>query len=309
MALHRLMEMEVGVPDPAALDDFYQEIGFSGEKGVWGSATYPGQIKISEASYRQLKYIKMACEDEADIAAIKARLDDIGVAYEHSNGTLQVTDPINKWRYLVTPAAISDQKTMPRRKQNSPGNRERVGERAQVITETNPRTPRRLGHVVLGSPDPQKTTELCLALGFRVSDTIGGGMATFMRCSRDHHNLLVTPGPVPYLNHYAMEQDDFDAVMRGATLYLRAHGEEHQIAGPGRHQIGGNIFWYMKDPSGTFFEFFADMDNIDNDAAWVVKDDWDMTDAWSIWGEKDQPELFFKVPDMEALIAGWNASQ
>ena len=97
MALHRLMEMEVGVPDPAALDDFYQEIGFSGEKGVWGSATYPGQIKISEASYRQLKYIKMACEDEADIAAIKARLDEIGVAYEHSNGTLQVTDPINQW--------------------------------------------------------------------------------------------------------------------------------------------------------------------------------------------------------------------
>jgi hypothetical protein len=309
MALHRLMEMAVGVPEPWALHAFYEEIGFTGGEAGWGSKTYPGQIRISEAGYRQLKSIKMACEDESDITTAMTKLDQLGVAYKYANGQLDVTDPVNKWQYQVEPAAISDVPAMPRRLLNTPGNRQRVGERAQVITEVTPRTPRRLGHVVMGSPEPQKTTALCMALGFRVSDSIGGGMATFLRCSRDHHNLLITPGPVPYLNHYAMEQDDFDSVMRGATLYLREHGEEYQVAGPGRHQIGGNIFWYMRDPSGTFFEFFTDMDNIADDAKWVVKEDWDLSDAWSIWGEKDQPELFFKVPDMESIMAGWHQSQ
>ncbi|MBT5602302.1 MAG: dioxygenase, partial [Gammaproteobacteria bacterium] len=60
---------------------------------------------------------------------------------------------------------------------------------------------------------------------------------------------------------------------------------------------------------GTFFEFFSDMDNIADDEKWVVKEDWDLSDAWSIWGEKDQPELFFRVPDMESIIAGWHKSQ
>ena len=78
-----------------------------------------------------------------------------------------------------------------------------------------------------------------------------------MRCSPDHHNLLVAPGRVPYLNHYALEHDDFDAVMKAATIYLEAHDDDRQIAGPGRHQIGGNIFWYMLDPAGNFFEYFA----------------------------------------------------
>ena len=31
-----------------------------------------------------------------------------------------------------------------------------------------------------------------------------GGRGWFLRCSPDHHNMLITPGPVPYLNHYAL---------------------------------------------------------------------------------------------------------
>ena len=34
MALHRLLGMEVGVPEPTVLDNFYSEIGFEGGDGV-----------------------------------------------------------------------------------------------------------------------------------------------------------------------------------------------------------------------------------------------------------------------------------
>ena len=306
MALHRLQEVSIGAPDPARLDDFYREIGLIGGERSWGAADRPGQIQLAEAPYRQLLSIRILCEDEADLARAGARLDALGVAHQLANGTLTVRDPINEWTYIVEPGAVADVSPQPQRTMNFPGERNRVGARAEVIFEETPRPPRRLGHVVIGTPEPPKTAALCEALGFRVSDRVGGGIATFLRCSHDHHNFLVAPGPVPYLNHYAIEHDDFDSVFRAATQYLLDNGQENQIAGPGRHQIGGNIFWYLRDPSGTFFEFFADMDQIADDDAWTVKEDWNPMDSWSVWGEQQQPEVFFRPVDMDAVIDGWN---
>jgi hypothetical protein len=299
--------MAIGVPDTDKLNSFYEEIGFIGSKGSWGSEDRPGQIKLEEAPYRQLTHLKIACEDDADLAAAATRLKELGVAYDLSNGRLTVVDPINKWQFIVEPAPVDDVSLHEKRVINFPGDRKRFDRRADIISETKPRAPRRLGHVVLGSPEPQKTVALCLALGFRVSDTIGGGLATFMRCSFDHHNLLITPGPVPYLNHYALEHDDFDSVFKAATTYIQSHGQDHSLAGPGRHQIGGNIFWYMLDPSGNFFEFFADMDQVVNEETWVIKHDWDLADSWSVWGEKQQPEIFFAPSDIQTIIDGWHA--
>ena len=67
----------------------------------------------------------------------------------------------------------------------------------------------------------------------------------------------------------------------------------------------GSAIW-VAAASGTFFEYFADMDQIHDDDAWTIKDDWDMTDSWSVWGEKDQPEVFFKPDDIDEVIEGWN---
>ena len=55
MALHRLMDAEFGVPEPAVLDDFYQEIGLTGGPGNWGGSEQPDQIRIVEAPYRQFR--------------------------------------------------------------------------------------------------------------------------------------------------------------------------------------------------------------------------------------------------------------
>ena len=309
MALHRLIDMEIGVPDPALLDDFYREIGLSGGDGQWGGAEHPDQIRVVEAPYRQLRSMRVACESEEDLNRAGKGLDDLGIKYEIGDGKLRLTDPINRWSVTVEPTEVADIQTQPARTRNRPGNRSRVGVRAEAIVEEAPRPPRRLGHIVVGSPDPLRTTPIYQALGFRISDVVGGGLATFMRCSPDHHNLLIAPGRVPYLNHYALEHDDFDSLARAASLYLRNHEDDRQIAGPGRHQIGGNEFWYMLDPSGNFFEFFSDMDRIDDDDAWEIGTDWEPTDSWSLWGERRQPEVFFSPVDMDEIVAGWEKAQ
>ena len=249
--------------------------------------------------------MRVGCEGEEDLAEIAGRLEGLGIASEQSQGRLTVLDPVNKWRVVVEPCAVTDVPEVPPRPLNRPGQRQRLGERPGLVTEPSLRPPRRLGHIVVGTTDVIATHNLYInGLGFKISDIVGG-LGFFTRCSPDHHNLLFTPAPVPYLNHYAIEHDDIDAVMGAATCYLRAH-DDVQIAGPGRHMIGGNVFWYLRDPSGTFFEQFADMDRIEDDEAWEVREDWPLEDSWSVWGEKSQPEVFFRPDDMDEVIAGWN---
>jgi catechol 2,3-dioxygenase-like lactoylglutathione lyase family enzyme len=305
MALHRLLGIEIGVPDPATLDAFYAEIGFVGGNRSWGPADQPGQIEITEAPYRQLREMRLACEGEADLDSIAKNLDGLGIASQKSDGRLRVADPVNHWDVVIEPRDVIDIPEQPKREVNRPGERGRLDARHELIVEAKPRPPRRLGHVVVGTNDILASHKLYTeGIGFRISDIVGG-LAFFMRCSPDHHNFLLTPGAVPYLNHYALEHDDLDAVCRAATLYQREH-EGTQIAGPGRHQIGGNMFWYMRDPSGRFFVYFADMDRITDDDAWQIREDWPHDDSWSLWGEKDQPEVFFRPDDIDAVIEGWN---
>lgn len=307
MALHQLMSIDLGVPQPDALAAFYREIGFVSSAGGFGSAEQPDQIRITETPFRQFHRMRIACDTEADLADAQRRLQAIGLNATRADTILTVTDPINRWTIEVAPQARATSTVRPERPLNRPGVRGRVNARADVITETIARTPRRLGHVVLGSPDPKRTVALLTAVGFRVSDTIGGGMATFLRCSPDHHNVLVAPAPAPYLNHYALEQDDFDAVMKSATRYLAQHGQDRHVAGPGRHTIGGNVFWYLCDPAGNYCEFFTDMDQIVGDHAWQAED-WAGADHWSVWGELKQPEAMFRPADMRAIIQGWQAA-
>ena len=304
MALHRLLGMTIGAPSPALLDSFYREIGLEGGEGRWGSAALPGQIRICESPYRQLRELRVGCEDEADLSAIARPLDGLGVKHRLVGGTLRLEDPLNHWNLVVEPAEPLDVPASPARASNRPGERLRCGERAEVIVESRPRPPRRLGHVVVGTPEVAQTKRLFVdGLGFRISDVVAG-VAFFTRCSTDHHNLLIQPGPVPHLNHYALEHDDIDAVARAASLYVRAHADAH-VDGPGRHTIGGNVSWYMRDPSGTFFEYFTDMDAIVDDDTWQVRDDWVLEDSWPIWGSKDGPEVLFQPGDIEEVIAGY----
>ena len=147
MALHRLLEMEIGVPDPAGLDAFYREIGFTGGAGSWGGADQPGQIRVVEAPYRQLRRVRVGCEDEQDLAATAKRLDGLGVKYQSGGGRIAVCDPINQWEFVIEPAPAFDLAPQPRRPTNRPGERERLGRRAEVLVEEKPRPPRRLGGV------------------------------------------------------------------------------------------------------------------------------------------------------------------
>src|SRR5580692_2773604 len=164
--------------------------------------------------------------------------------------------------------------------------------------------PRRLGHVVVGSLDQEASQRFFTeGLGFKVSDRVPG-LASFMRCSTDHHNLLVQQAPLNFLHHTAWEVDDVDEVGRGATAMLEGHPERH-IWGLGRHHIGSNFFWYLKDPVGNFSEYYSDLDIILDDQLWKPSVVEGARGLYN-WGPPPPPS-FIQPEDLAALMTGSHA--
>jgi len=77
----------------------------------------------------------------------------------------------------------------------------------------------------------------------------------------------VQQAPVSFLLHTSWELDHVDEVGRGATAMLEEHPERHTW-GLGRHYLGSNFFWYLRDPAGNFSEYYSDIDCILDDQLW-----------------------------------------
>ena len=184
---------------------------------------------------------------------------------------------------------------------NAPGVTARTDERAPGILRERPVRPRKLGHVVLGSTDRETSQRFFTdGIGLKVSDEVPG-IAAFLRCSTDHHNVLVQQAPVAFLHHTSWQVDDVDEVGRGASAMLEADPSRHTW-GLGRHFIGSNFFWYLKDPAGNFSEYYSDLDCIVEDALWNPGV-WE--GARSLWAWGPPPPASFLAPDdLGALMTG-----
>ena len=77
--------------------------------------------------------LQVLCKSEAGLAAAAARLNDLGASYRLADGRVTLTDPVNKWTYIVEPGKVADESEQPRRVMNFPGERNQLGERADVL--------------------------------------------------------------------------------------------------------------------------------------------------------------------------------
>lgn len=318
MALNGLLDIELSVPDPGELVAFWQRRGLRRtDDGVLGTADRDVQLRVAEGTHRHLSALHLSCDTEQDLADIAGRIAEMGVESTIEDTTLRCIDPIFRHRVVVDVGAPHPLSPAQQRAYNGPGEQVRANARAEAVVEAEPRAPRRLGHVVLGTPHLGEATAFFFdGLGFKVSDQILNGVATFGRIESDHHNLLLQPASTSYLNHYAFEVDDIDAVGAAGTAVVAERAESH-VVGLGRHNLGSNIFWYLTDPAGTYFEFFSDMDQIVDDGAWErehLRRDWEGSDGpagFSVWGPKEPPPEFFNPLDLDVIGAarealGWD---
>jgi catechol 2,3-dioxygenase-like lactoylglutathione lyase family enzyme len=300
MPLHRLTTLTVAVPDVSAAVPFYRDFGLD-HLGDGRFATLDGgqQLHLVHRDHRGLVEIGIGCDDPDDLDRLAGNLTRAQIPHRRHPDAVTTVDEGSGIRVRISIAPHYQQAPTPQPPTNAPGSDRRVNDRAPGSTRTGPVQPRRLGHVVVGSTDAARSEHLFIdVLGFRVSDTVRR-VGTFVRCSTDHHNLMVAAAPAKFLHHTSWQVDDIDEVGRGAAGMVAADHSRH-VWGLGRHNVGGNFFWYLRDPAGNFAEYYSDLDIITEAPRWEPGH-WSGRTSQCAWGPP-APRNFHLPDDVAELM-------
>jgi len=304
MSLHRLTTLTLGVPNPEAVGRYYEEFGLA-PLGDGRFATIDGgeQLNLVHAPQRQAVEIGLGVDGPDKLDRIAASLASFGVQSVRDAESLCAVEEGTGVRVRVQIADRIEQASSGMPALNGPGELHRTNARAEGIISEDPLDfrPRKLGHVVVASVDqPRSQAFFTEGIGFKVSDQVKG-RAAFLRCSTDHHNLLIQAGPTRFMHHTSWQLPHVDAVGRAAMAMIEADEDRH-VWGLGRHFIGSNFFWYLKDPAGNYSEYYSDMDVIIDDELWQPGE-WEGPKSFYSWGPPP-PEKMFKPEDLAALMVG-----
>jgi catechol 2,3-dioxygenase-like lactoylglutathione lyase family enzyme len=157
------------------------------------------------------------------------------------------------------------------------GDEVRRVDQARWLSADEKPAPRRLGHMLIFTSDLQRSEDFYgRILGLRLSDRIPG-MAAFMNAGPgDHHVFGFIASTHPGLQHSSWEVANIDQIAVGAQSM--AESGYRTGWGLGRHTLGSNFFHYIRDPWGSWIEYFSDMDRITEN--WQPHD-WDISPA--VW--------------------------
>ena len=188
---------------------------------------------------------------------------------------------------------------------NAPGRVVRK-RRSAVLPQRSyaPAKPLRLGHILVFSPDvPESVDFVTGALGMGLAARAQAIIAfTCAKKDSDHHVVAFAKSPGVGFHHASFQVHDPDEVGRGGRALLAK--SKRGDWGFGRHTIGSNFFHYIQDPWGSWFEYYSDMDHIDDHSLWTPTN-YEMEDSLASWGP-DVPHDF--VHNYEVDEAGFSAT-
>jgi len=152
------------------------------------------------------------------------------------------------------------------------------------------RAPLRIGHMLVFTHDWERSERFFIdVLGMRTADRAAGKVA-FMAAGEgviDHHCFGLINSSHRGFQHASFQVAGIDDIGYGAWRMVKAGYKE--TFGLGRHAIASNLFHYIRDPWGSWVEYYADMDKITE--KWVCRD-WN--DLPYIWGPEWSPEFWGK---------------
>lgn len=143
--------------------------------------------------------------------------------------------------------------------------------------------PLRFTHMLLYTSDPPRSRAFYeQALGLRLSDR-SGDVVAFLHAPHgsDHHVLAFAKSEGPGLHHTSWIVGNLDEIGLGSEQ-MRNSGYPDGW-GVGRHVLGSNYFYYVRDPWGSFAEYSCDIDFIPADLEWPAADH-PPEDSFYVWG-------------------------
>ena len=150
--------------------------------------------------------------------------------------------------------------------------------------------PERLSHIALFSPDVLRSVEFYSdVLGIRLSDR-ALDIVAFMHGAHgsDHHMIAFVKSNASGFHHCSWAVDSLDEVGVGSAQ-MEAAGYARGW-GTGRHVLGSNYFFYVRDPWGSHSEYSFDIDYVPSSFDWKAADH-APEDALYLWGPNLPPDF------------------
>jgi catechol-2,3-dioxygenase len=301
MRVKGLAHYGLEVPSLEASLDFYRAFGLQAEERdaslvVRCDGRDQDQTVLVEGPRKRLHHVAFAAE-EGSLPDWQRHLEGLGVAITDAPGGLAgdglwFRDPDGN-RVTLREGGLAPWRSFGDVPMNIGDDVRRV-DQARWQSAGNKPAPRRLGHALIFTSDIARSEDFYRrALGLRLSDRIRG-KATFMNAGPgDHHVFGFIASTHPGLHHSSWEVADIDQIAVGAQAM--AESGYRYGWGLGRHTLGSNFFHYIRDPWGSWIEYFSDIDKITE--SWQAHD-WDIPPA--VWcpmmpeeflhNEEDKPE-------------------
>lgn len=306
--VHSIDRFVYSVPDLDEAEHFYNTFGLDvrrvgerldlhtmGNPHCWASVHHSGKAK-------QLEYVSFGVY-EADLPELQKRVERAGVTCEphplagptgtrdglwlrNPDGTawhLVLTDKVSpgaKSQAIAAAAAAPGCGAAPAR---------------SGVKKVHPRC---LSHVLFFSPDVSRMVSFCNdVMGLRLSDR-SADIVAFMHGPHgsDHHLVAFAKSHAPGLHHSSWDVGSLDDVGNGAEQMRKAGFDRGW--GIGRHVLGSNYFYYVRDPWGSYAEYSFDIDFVPHDLEWPAADH-PPEDSFYVWGPK-VPDDFVTNFEQEA---------
>jgi catechol 2,3-dioxygenase-like lactoylglutathione lyase family enzyme/predicted enzyme related to lactoylglutathione lyase len=294
MAVRGVLSYTLEIPDLQEGVRFYTDAGLIPTiEGNVAHFTCAGQdrdsvILLGGRPAKRLHHIALRAEGLDEIAgkvvAAGGKVVAAGEGLEDYG--LWVTDPHGMLIHLVERPVDPEPLAGPAFEINAPGRLVRIRRSAVKPRSTyDDVKPLRLGHVLVFTPDVRRSVRfMCEALGMGLADH-AQEMIAFC-CARggsEHHVVAFAKSPGVGFHHGSFQVHDPDEVGRGGRALLARVGRGDW--GFGRHTIGSNYFHYIQDPWGSWFEYYSDMDYIDDYELWTPTN-YALEDSLDSWGPK-----------------------
>src|ERR1700678_594790 len=145
MALHRLTQIVMGVPNVEQTAAYYAEFGLTpGEDHTFSTADGGEQLRIVPAGHRRLVQLGVGADDPDDLDRVAASLAALGGPVQRRAAGLRAVAPGTEVTVQVEIAARYQQEPTPTPGYNSPGITARADRRGARILREQPARPPQL---------------------------------------------------------------------------------------------------------------------------------------------------------------------
>jgi 2,3-dihydroxy-p-cumate/2,3-dihydroxybenzoate 3,4-dioxygenase len=206
-------------------------------------------LRLEEGPRNGLKRVGYVLDDEQAMVEVRAQLTSIGLPF--TEGGDPAAERVQRWLRFVDPGGVEIELY--------------TGMFERGVAPPHPGiTMQKFLHAAWATPNFEQTTEFYQqVLGFRASDWVESRAGFFRAADRYHHSLVLIRAERPIFNHFCIQVESLDDVMRARHNAVKGGVKLRDDLL--RHAPSGSIGFYMKDETrGYAVEFCVGHPQLDD---------------------------------------------